>query len=462
MIIHNLNPTDEIGASAWHLNDSDFSILLDAGLHPKLDGKSSIPSFERIGSQHLDVVAISHCHYDHVAGLPIALKKFPEARVLMTELSSHVVERVLHNSANVMKRQRDEMGILDYPLYDNQNVEEISNVFEGVPYEEKHVCHYASSSNPNGSKFNPSIEFINAGHTLGAAGILVESKNHRTFYTGDCSFQDQFLLKGARFENIQADTVILETTRGSADTTKTSDRNGEIRKLKESILEVVKRNGCVLIPSFALGRTQEVLALISSLIRDGLIPKQPIYVGGLGRIFSEIYDGTSRKTERAFPDLKLCKELNLVVLKMDKIHSMPLRKSKIFVVTAGMMNQNTASYELALRLSQDPIHGIFFVGYADPSTPGGALKNSQSGKPFAFTAKDHDVVRNCELKSFDLTGHANREELLDWVMKVRPKNIILAHGDPESRDWFHEHISHQNSNINIYNPGPGEEVLIED
>ena len=79
----------------------------------------------------MDAIAISHCHHDHVGALPVALRHFPKAHVLMSELSYFIVERVLHNSVNVMTRQRDELGIREYPLYTHDEVDDIAPRFQG-------------------------------------------------------------------------------------------------------------------------------------------------------------------------------------------------------------------------------------------------------------------------------------------------------------------------------------------
>src|SRR6516162_9792410 len=134
MQITNLNPDADIGASAWFVELEGNRLLMDAGVHPKREGRSSLPLYNLVQNEDLDAIAISHCHHDHVGSLPIALRYFPHAHVLMTELSYLIVERVLHNSVNVMTRQRDELGIKEYPLYTHDELDDIAPRFQGFKY----------------------------------------------------------------------------------------------------------------------------------------------------------------------------------------------------------------------------------------------------------------------------------------------------------------------------------------
>src|SRR5207237_1891850 len=130
-------------------------------------------------------------------------------------------------------------------------------------------------------------------------------------------------------------------------------REAEIARLTAAIDRVLERKGCVLIPSFALGRTQEILALLALLMREGKVPPQPIYIGGLGRVFTEIYDLESHRTHRSLPDLQLHEALNLVVLDQAQVEKMRLGGGRIFVITAGVMSENTAAHNLAARMIDD-------------------------------------------------------------------------------------------------------------
>ena len=134
MNITNLNPDMDIGASAWLVEVDGHRILLDAGMHPKREGRDGLPLFGKAGNVEVDAIAISHCHHDHVGALPVACRHFPKAHVLMSELSYFIVERVLHNSVNVMTRQRDELGIREYPLYTHDEVDDLAPLFQGFRY----------------------------------------------------------------------------------------------------------------------------------------------------------------------------------------------------------------------------------------------------------------------------------------------------------------------------------------
>ncbi|KAF0177603.1 MAG: beta-lactamase domain-containing protein [Limisphaerales bacterium] len=458
MRIRNLNPDADIGASAWWLELDGHRLLMDAGVHPKREGRDSLPLLDLVKHEELDAIAITHCHHDHVGGLPVAIRHHRQAHVLMTELSYFLVERVLHNSVNVMKRQREESGIRDYPLYSHDELDEIAPLFQGFKYNRE--IEWAFQKPRGGANGSPTLEFFDAGHALGSAGILVRGRRETLFYTGDVCFRDQTILKGARFEDVEADVLIMETTRGNRAPTPGFQREAELDRLIEAIRETLKRKGSVLIPTFALGRTQEILAALALATRAGKLKHQPIYIGGLGRVFTEIYDLESHRTHRQHSNLQLHEALNLIVLEKGQAETMKLAGGRIFVITAGMMSEHTAAHDLAARMMGDLRHGIFFVGYADPDTPGGHLKASKPGKPFLFSPSAGQLTRKCEVRDFDLSAHANRDELLDFVGEVSPRAVLLGHGDAEARGWFAEQIAERHPKIRVIQPVPGQLVEV--
>lgn len=458
MRIVNLNPTPDIGASGWFVELDGHRILMDAGLHPKIEGRESMPLFDRVKGEEVEAIAISHCHHDHVGALPVALRYWPSAHVLMTELSYFIVERVLHNSVNVMKRQRDERGIKEYPLFTHEEIDEIDHVFQGFKYNRE--VEWAAHEKVKAGFKSPTLEFYDAGHALGSAGIMLRGRKETVFYTGDVCFTDQTILKGARFEDVQADVLIMETTRGNREVPAGFTREAEIERLTQAIHDSLKKNGCVLLPTFALGRTQEILALLAELMQAGKLKQQPIYIGGLGRVFTEIYDLQAHRTHRSLTNLQLHEALNLIVLDKGQAEIMKLKGGRIFVITAGMMSENTAAHDLALRMIGDEKQSIFFVGYADPDTPAGRLRAAAPGETFVFSPSGGQVTRKCNLQEFDLTAHANRGELLDFVGRVSPRTIVLGHGDEDSKAWFAGQIRSRHPKMTVVNLGPGEEVKV--
>ena len=458
MRILNLNPATDIGASAWFVEIEGHRLLLDAGTHPKHEGRDSLPLYKLIAKEEVEAIALTHCHHDHVGSLPVALRHFPKAHVLMTELSYFLIERVLHNSVNVMTRQRDELGIQEYPLYSHDEVDEIAALFQGFRYNRE--VEWGAYQKTRAGLASPTLEFYDAGHALGSAGVMVRGQKETLFYTGDVCFGDQTLLRGARFDDVKADVLIMETTRGNRAVPPGFSREDEIQRLTAALDRVLKRKGCVLIPSFALGRTQEILALLALLMKAGKLKRQPIYIGGLGRVFTEIYDLEAHRAHRNHSNLKLTEALNLVVLEPGQVDKMRLSGGRIFVVTAGMMSEHTAAHDLAARMAGDERQAIFFVGYADPDTAGGRLKAAKPGATFVLSGSAGEVTKRCEVQDFDLTAHANRDELLDFVGQVSPRAVLLGHGEAESRNWFEQQIRARHPKIKIIQPEPGKSAVI--
>jgi Cft2 family RNA processing exonuclease len=350
------------------------------------------------------------------------------------------------------------LGIKEYPLFSHDEVDEIEPLFQGFKYNRE--VDWASFEKTRAGFPSPTLEFCDAGHALGSAGLMVRGEKETLFYTGDVCFHDQTILKAARFEDVKAEVLLMETTRGSRSLAPGFSRQAEIERLTQSIEHALERHGSILIPTFALGRTQEILALLSLLMGEGRLRRQPVYIGGLGRVFTEIYDLESHRTHRQHPNLQLHEALNLIVLDHGQAEKMNLTGGRIFVITAGMMSENTAAHTLALRMIGDEHQSIFFVGYTDPDTPGGRLRAAKPGETFLFSASGGEVTRRCHIEDFDLTAHANREELLDFVGQVGPRTVLLTHGEEPSRKWFHEQIQARYPGVKVLQPGPGEKVEV--
>lgn len=427
-----LGSVGEVGASAHLIEINGLSLLLDCGLHPKKEGRDSLPDFSVL-RRAPDAVLISHGHHDHCAGLPYLLKMFPSTVPYSTVPSLAIIDRMLHNSVSVMEKIRDERSVEDYPLYSHEDVEYAIRRTYGVPLNREFAILPDNEVR---------VSFSHAGHVLGSACTRISSPGHTIFYTADISLIDQELMSGMKFpeESSEVDTLIIESTYGANATAHEIEYRTESRRFAEAATAVLNRDGVVLVPSFALGRTQEVLNMITRLQDRNQIPNVPIYASGLGRAIYEIYNrypAELKKGARMTP----IEEFDAVGDVWDpRVARQILREPAIIVATSGMMLENTPSAIIAEQLITDSRHGIFFVGYCDPETLGHRVRNAKKGDEFVFRTGGKAVTAVCEnIQWFHFSAHAHRQDLVEAVNRIQSKNLLFVHGDPPALDWMYHH-----------------------
>src|ERR1035438_6286102 len=137
MKLIDLNRDGGIGANSLFVQLGDLNILVDSGLHPKKVGRRATPDHAPLRGKNLDLIIITHCHLDHIGSLIVAMREHPETPVLMTTSSRMLIERMLHNSASVMLRQKEEENIPDYPLFTHEEIDRIARRLTGVPRSEE-------------------------------------------------------------------------------------------------------------------------------------------------------------------------------------------------------------------------------------------------------------------------------------------------------------------------------------
>ena len=293
----NLTRRTEIGANCYYLEAAGQRLVLDCGMHPKLEGEEALPNFKPIADEKLDAILVSHAHLDHIGTLPVLMRRQPDARVFMSESTTEIGDALLHNSVNVMTRQREELGVTMYPLYTHRGLEQIADQWQ--------PCRLNQRITLQGERASPretegiTFEFFDAGHVLGACGILLHAEGRKIFYSGDVCFDDLTISKGAVFPESGIDVLIIETTRGDTPLPENFSREQEERRLAAAIDRAFTKGGCVLIPVFALGKTQEVLAMIWKFRREKLLGDFPLYIGGLSTRMTEIYDERSVRHAQA-------------------------------------------------------------------------------------------------------------------------------------------------------------------
>jgi len=452
----NLTRRNEIGANAYFLEIDGRKIVLDAGLHPKKYGEEALPNYRRVEDGEVDAVFITHAHQDHIGSLPILIRRQPLAKVFMTPATARLTEIMLHNSVNVMSRQRDELALGSYPLFTHREADQSMEKWREVGIRQAWSID-GERLGSNGQE--TSFEFFDAGHILGSAGVLFRDGGQKIFYTGDVNFLDQTLQKRAEFPDEPLDVLIIETTRGDRASRPNFSRAGEEDRFLSCLLETFARGGSVLIPVFALGKTQEVLAILHRFRSSGALDA-PIYIGGLSTKITIVYDQLASISQRSLEGLQLLNTLSPFVLNGRDVATTQIQRNRLYVLSSGMMTENTLSNQMASRFVDRPEQSIFFVGYADPDSPAGRLKAAQSGELLQLEEGGTRLPILCSREEFDFSGHAPRELLMEYIVKTQPRTVILVHGDPPSLEWFRNAIARALPACQVIVPEPDKEYEI--
>jgi len=452
----NLTRRTEIGANSYYIEIGPHRLVLDCGMHPKNVGEDGLPDFKAIADRKIEAVLISHAHQDHIGTLPVLMRRFSNARIFMTEATAEIGNTLLHNSVNVMTRQREEIREPLYPLFTHRETDRASERWRWCPVRQR-----ISIFGERAAQREPDVltfEFFDAGHVLGSTGILLRAESQTVFYTGDVNFDDQTIMEAAVFPEEKIDILIMECTRGDHAKPPGWTRAGEERRLAEAIASAFERGSCVLIPVFALGKTQEILAMLYKFRRERFLPEFPIYIGGLSSKMTDIYDRRAHVTRRQLPRLQLRRDAAPFILNDETVRDAPLRAGRIYALSSGMMIPKTLSNIFAQRLIENPQHSIFFVGYANPESPAGLLRDTPPGSKVALDPDGSTQRVRCNIQQFQFSAHATREALVDYAKRLSPRKIVLVHGDPPAVEWMRVKLNADLPGADVIVPTPGVEV----
>lgn len=461
MLLVPLGSTESIGASCHYLKINGTGVLLDAGVDPEHDGREGLPRLDILRQNSdwsVDHVIVTHAHHDHLGGLPVVLREYPHARVHMTPATRNLADILLPASARLQKRKLREGSSNRPPIFDEDEIDMLSYV-----YEERELNEVFDLSGPN-DKSQVTGMLMNSGHILGSAGVSMsfrENGSKRTFFfTSDTNVSDQTIIPGATYP-AKVDTLLIETTAGADPDAELFSRPEEEIRLGESIERTLARGGAVLIPVFALGRAQEVLALIQRYKNRNVIPfDTPVYTAGSMRAVASLYDRTRNTTPRLNPDFEVEQVSQLRLPRSTSRLAEAVGEPSIHIVASGMMFERTLSNQLATLMVEREKNAVFFVGYVREDSPGGALLEVERGDEVVISQTVGTQVVNCDVDRFRLSGHSHRGELVDLVGRLSPEKVVLVHGESEAQEWMRDAIESTYDGVDVIVPECGKEIIL--
>ena len=416
-----LGAANEVGRSGFLVNCDGTNLLLDYGV---LFGKRGTPPGYplHVKPRDLDAIIITHAHLDHSGNVP-SLFVSGNTDVYATPPTFDLTRLLIEDMLKITKDAQP-FGL---PELNNmmRNAKEIG-------FKEKIT------------KGNANFELRETGHVIGGGSVLVESQKKRLFYTGDIKTHGSRMLREADLDVGDIDLLIIESTYSQ---TEQKPRNESEKELIEFANEVMDRKGVLFIPSFSVERSQEMACILKSsnfkhkIIMDGMALKvndimfnHPDYLRD-PKIFADAINGSI-----AVKDHEKRKQL--------------LEEPCVVISPAGMLVGGNATYYLQ-ELSFDSKNGIALVSYQGEGTPGKKLLDT--GK---VNTRGKDLNVSAEVKQFEFSGHADRNELFEVIKKIKgnPK-VLTVHGDSESCEKFAQEI-HEKFGLVAHAPAVNEVISI--
>ncbi|MFH1269543.1 MAG: MBL fold metallo-hydrolase [Candidatus Omnitrophota bacterium] len=445
-----------------HLVSTDKSqVLLDAGLFQgRRDEFYELNTTFHYNPHKIDALILSHAHIDHCGNIPALIKKGMRSRIYATSATRDLAKLMLEDSGKIQEEDikyvnkiNKRLGLaLRKPLYTRKEALKVSGRFRAIPY---------------GQRFcvarDMFVTFYDAGHILGSSIIVLDIKNGgqntRLGYAVDLGRKNLPLLNDPVIPK-GLDYLILESTYGGRFHAPIEEAQV---KLKDAINHTVERRGKILIPSFTLERTQELLYFLNELLKEKAIPSIPIYVDsplatGITDLFKYHIDYLDAETRRDVSRNEGPFEfLNLrFILKQEESKALNNnRRPMIIIAGSGMCESGRILHHLKNNI-EDSRNAILVVGYMASDTLG--RKIVERAKFVRIFGVEYEL--NAEVIVINaFSGHADKNELCDFALGAQPlKRIFLVHADPDQSQALFQALIQKN--LNTYLPRKDEEVLL--
>jgi len=422
-----LGGSREVGRSCYLLQTPESKIMIDCGVNVSNINNPPyiyIPEAQPLDS--IDAVVVTHAHLDHCGLIPILYKYGYKGPIYLTSPT------------------RDLMVLLQLDFIEVASREGSTTPFESSFIREA-LKHTITLDYGVVTDISPDVRltFYNAGHILGSAiaHFHIGEGLYNIAFTGDFKFERTRLFDKAESSFPRLESVVMEATYGGSNDMQPSRKEAENR-LIAIINETTKKGGKVLIPTFAVGRSQEVMIALEEAIRNKKIDKIPVYLDGM------IYEATAIHT--AYPeflnsnlrDMIFHHGLNPFISEDFNNVDSPTKRQEviedegpaIIIATSGMLNGGPVM-EYLKKLAPDEKNTMIFVGYQAEGTLGRRIQKGWKEVPFPSNGKREMVVVNMNIETVDgFSGHSDRKQLMNFIRSLgsKPEKVITIHGDEKS------------------------------
>lgn len=441
----------EVGASCYFLEIDNVRVLIDAGI--RLGGREAgigadaLPDLAFLSEAGgCDAVLVTHAHLDHIGALPLVHQAFPAAPIYATTPTVHLMRVLLADALKLMAQKAEQER--ECPLYDADLIARMFARVIPVPLGKS-----ITVAGPVRAHFFP------AGHILGAAMIGLESSEGNVLVSGDISLDNQRTIPGLTVPRFPPHLLVLEATYGNR---LHANRQQEEKGLAEAVAQTVAAGGHALVPAFALGRAQEVLLLLQGFQQAGRIPGFPIWVDGMVRSICQTYLN--------FPEYLKGPVKRLVLTGQNPFYreksavrpvNNAVQREKILsgapcciVASSGMLSGGPSQF-YAARLAEDEKNAILLCGYQDEESPGHLLLALAENPKEEFLLNGVPTRLKCRVAKYGLSAHADAGELSSLVSQLKPRRVVLVHGEKEARQALAGQLAPRHA---VSMPDNGEEL----
>lgn len=413
----------QVGRSCLFLQTPESRVLLDCGIDVANESEA-YPFLEapEFNIKELDAIIVSHSHLDHSGLIPYLFKFGYRGPVYCTAPTRDVMALL---ALDFVKIQRGEGKD---PIYTQDDVKEMVKHTISLEYEE------VTDVTPD-----VRITLYNAGHILGSSMVHLHIGNglHNLLYTGDLKYGKTMLLGAAQTQFPRLETLMIESTYGGKANVMPTEME-QTEAFKKIIKETIARRGKILMPTLGSGRSQEVMVLVEEMVKTEELERVPVYIDGMVWDITAIHTAYPEYLNNNIRKLIFHKDQNPFLAGIFKRIGSPKERKQvieeegpcIIIATSGML-VGGPSVEYLRALAENPKNSLIFSCYQGEGSLGQRIQRGEKEIMFREGQKQEVCLIKLEVHKLEITGHSDRRQLMNFVMKCspRPKKVIVNHGE---------------------------------